>query len=792
MPSTAKKQPAGGRRGRSSFGIAIAAALGRGRSSFGIAIAALGRGRSSFGIAIAALGRGRSSFGIAIATALGRGRSSFGIAIAALGRGRSSFGIAIAALGRLLPPPFRRRRRIHTIELDPPLSLEGLTDLSERLVILQQSALVQFDLKLNPRQPPPPPRTRTAPVAVRDVYRRRRRPGPLTSSRTIPPLIALTLVAPAIALAASYAGLHFYESYVNEFQPPELVSINEPSNGTKILDRNGRLLYEYLHETAGQRLPVRLDQVSDAFLAATIATEDNSFFSNIGLNPRGLVRAVWENFSPLIEDKDRILKGSGGRSITQQLVKNVYIPREERLKRSLDRKAREAAYALELTQRYDKRQILEWYVNQISYGGYFNGIETASQGYFGKPASALTLTEAALLAGMPQSPARYDPVTRPEAAIERRNSILDLIARRGAIQIGEDRFYRPSAAAIAAAKTAPLALHLKEFLIEAPHFVFNQVQPELEALFGREALYQDGLVVRTSIDLDLNYQAQSKLEHWISEFEAGSNSRNGTVIVIDAPTGEIIAYLGSRDYFREDLQGNVNNLTALNSPGSTFKPFIYLASFLKLGWDPSTIINDAPVSFVESDGTVFQPLNPVRGSYLGPIPLKTALGNSLNVPAFRTALKLGVPAIVEVAKQVGFTTLDGQYGPAIAIGGVDLSPFDLAYASSVLANNGVMVGQRAIIPHRDDERTLDPISVLQVEDRDGNVVYDVEQRREQRRVVPAKQAYLMTSILMDGDNQCVTFGCGGVTIPGREAGVKTGTSEPFDPAGPNAGKIGET
>ena len=208
-------------------------------------------------------------------------------------RGRSSFGIAsAAALGRLLPPPFRRR--IRPIELDPPLSLEGLTDLSERLAILHQSALVQFDLKLNPRQPQPPPRTRTAPVAVRDVYRRRRRHGPLTSSRTIPPLIALTLVAPAIALAASYAGLYLCESYVNELQPPELVSINEPSNGAKILDRNGRLLYEYLHETAGQRLPVRLDQISDAFLAATIATEDNSFFSNIGLNPRGLVRRLGE------------------------------------------------------------------------------------------------------------------------------------------------------------------------------------------------------------------------------------------------------------------------------------------------------------------------------------------------------------------------------------------------------------------------------------------------------------------------------------------------------------------
>ncbi len=228
--------------------------------------------------------------------------------------------------------------------------------------------------------------------------------------------------------------------------------------------------------------------------------------------------------------------------------------------------------------------------------------------------------------------------------------------------------------------------------IEAPHFVLNHVTPELEALFGREALLSDGLIITTSLDLELQYKAQEQLEHWISEFEDISNSRNGALIVLDAPTAEILVLIGSRDYYREDIDGNIDNLTALNSPGSAFKPFIYLASFIELGWTPSTIIQDTPVSFRESDGTIFEPRNPNPNSYLGRIDIRTALGNSLNVPAFKTALSLGVGPIIDVAKRAGFTTLDGQYGPAIAIGGVDLTALDLALGYSVLANNGRLVG----------------------------------------------------------------------------------------------------
>jgi membrane peptidoglycan carboxypeptidase len=704
----------------------------------------------------------------------------------------------VAAAFRL---PFERLRPRPKVEVLAPLTddeiflarLEILNSQARTLTYLLQTCIARFDLMIWPKKRVPPlEQPRTIPAASLRIMRRRLHPPrPMISRRAIPPVVALTLVAPAVIAGAAYAGWEFYGSYVEEIVPPRELAINQPLRGARIYDREGRLLYEYVDDKEGMRYPVALDEVSEVFLAATIATEDASFFTNPGVNPRGLMRAAWENFSPFLEKED-VLEGSGGSSITQQLVKNVYIPFEERMERSMDRKLREALYAIELTQRFSKEQILEWYVNQISYGGLYNGIEAASQGYFGKPAKDLTLAEAALLAGIPQSPAKYSPVTSPETAQVRRDEILDLIAKQDRIQVGPDRFYMPSLSEIEAAKREPLAVLQPSYKIEAPHFVLNHVMPQLEALFGRDAVYQDGLVVTTTLDLDLQYEAQGALERWISEFEGISNSHNGAVIVLDNHSGEILALLGSRDYFRDDLQGNIDNLSALNSPGSSFKPFVYLASFLKLGWTPSTIIDDSPVSFRESDGTIFTPQNPVKNQYLGPITLRNALGNSLNVPAFKAALRLGVPQIIDVAKTMGFTTLDGQYGPAISIGGVDLTAMDLAYGYSVLANNGKMVGQETVLEREADERQMEPIILLRVEDAQGNMLFDARDRRVEKQVVPAEHAYMVTSILSDPGAQCVTFGCGGVSIPGRMAAVKTGTSAPFDPNGANRDKIGET
>ncbi len=602
--------------------------------------------------------------------------------------------------------------------------------------------------------------------------------------------------------AVVITAVTIYNSYADDLVAPDELAINQPSYGAKIYDRSGKLLYEYVDDRSGLRRPVKLEGVSPAFLAATIATEDDSFFTNPGVNIRGLGRAAWENFSPL-SNTPGVLGGSGGSSITQQLVKNVYIPQEERSSRSVSkgipRKIKETVYAMELTRRYTKEKILEWYVNQISYGGLYNGVEAAAQGYFGKSAAALTLGEAALLAGIPQSPAAYDPVNYHDAAIERRNTVLDLLARHGQVQVGEDAYFTVTPEEIEAAKAEELHISEKRFPIDAPHFVLQYVEPQLRRLFGCpltsdekcDPLLREGLVVTTTLDLDLQHRANEILEKWVLEFETVSNSHNGAVVVMDPKTGEILVMVGSRDYFREDILGKNNNATSLNSPGSAFKPFVYLTSFLKLNWGPGSIILDTPVSYPQSDGTVFTPTNPGK-NFQGPITIRNALGNSLNIPAIKTADQVGIDNIVAQAKKMGFTTVTGNYGPSIATGGIDLTAVDMVYGYTVLANNGVMRGQSAMVKHRPGERNLDPISILKVTDSGGQVRYEADSRRREERIEKPEYAYLVTSILTDPRSQCITFGCGGITVPGYTVAVKTGTSEPFDPRGPNAFKIGDT
>ncbi len=614
-------------------------------------------------------------------------------------------------------------------------------------------------------------------------------------------LVVIGAFAFVALFVVAIATVIIYRSYADDLVAPDELAINEPSQGARILDRNGILLYEYVDDRAGLRRLVGLEDVSDTFLAATIATEDDNFFTNPGVNVRGLVRAAWEN-SPF--SGAEIFTGSGGSSITQQLVKNVYIEEEERQKRSISRKIKETVFAIELTQRYDKNRILAWYVNQISYGGVYNGVEAAAQGYFGKSAAELTLAEAALLAGIPQSPATYDPVNHPEAAMVRRNEILDIMERNGTIQIGENEFYEVSTADLVAARAEPIEIVVKRFPIEAPHFVLEYIQPQLEALYGFEALLSDGLVVVTTLDLSLQLEATAIMESWILEFEETSNSHDGALMIMDPSTGEILSMVGSRDYFREDTEGKNNNVTACNSPGSSFKPFAYLTTFLELGWGPGTVILDTPVEYEEIDGTVFEPSNP-SNDFSGPVTIRYALGNSLNIPANKAAAEVGASAIVEQARALGFldtfrVTAEGGcsvgagFGPAIATGGVGVTLEEMVFGYTVFANEGVLRGQEVAAgqARRANERTIDPISILSVVDSQGVVLLDVETLRAEELVVPAAHVYLITNILSDSQAHCVTFGCGGITIPGMRAGVKTGTSEPFDPEGPDAGKIGET
>ena len=600
------------------------------------------------------------------------------------------------------------------------------------------------------------------------------------------------------------AGYGVYRSYASGLEPPDEVIAKQPAGGAQIFDRNGNLLYQYVDDRSGLRQPVKLDEISPWMIAATISTEDASFWTNTGVNMRGLARAGLE---ALHLRESQANTTTGGSSITQQLVKNVYISPEERSQRSVKRKLKETIYALELSDRYSKDQILEWYLNQISYGGLYNGVEAAALGYFGKHAKDLNLAEAATLAGIPAGPVRYDPLTNPQSATERRNEVLRLMAKRNRVDVEQPDGTRAGASRFQVradgtkvditdtmfylATLTPLSVVPQRFPVQAPHFVFNQVEPWLKHEFGEAALHQGGLRVTTTLDLNLENVAQAAIERWVSEFEDESDAHNGALVAIDPRTSEILAYVGSRDYFRDDIEGRNDNADAPNSPGSTLKPFTYSAAFEQLGWGPATEILDTPISYPDGD-KVFTPRNP-SGDFHGPMSVHDALGNSMNIPAFKAALYVGVPNVVAQYKKFGMTTLeDRTFGPSVTIGGVDVKLVDVAYAYSVLAAGGVMRGVKTIHTFNEQgERELDPVVVLQVTDSEGNVLYpktdDHRVQVQERQVVSPQNAYQITSILSDPNAFCITYGCGALTI-GRPWAVKTGTSEPYE----DSRAIGET
>lgn len=634
------------------------------------------------------------------------------------------------------------------------------------------------------------------------MRRRRRRTnasneGPSGRTRL---LVALLMVGGffvvAGGLVAGGTGLYAmsrYDEIADDVVPPEELIAQQSRGGAKIFDRNGEILYEFVDELAGLRRPIGLAAISQNVLNATIAVEDPTFYENNGVNTRGLFRAGVENFLPFLVGDDEFFEGSGGSSITQQLAKNIYIPREERTQRSVDRKIKETVIALELTKKYSKDQILEWYLNSISYGGIYTGIEAASQGYFGKPASELTLSEASLLAGIPQSPALYDPFSpanrdsdtgqllETSLAKQRQAEVLDLMVRRSYITQDEAE----------AALETTLELRQQRYEILAPHFVLGRIAQELEARFGPRAAYEQGLVVHTTLDMNLQRMAEEVVERNITDYGEQANLFNGAFVAIDPRTSEILTYVGSRDYFRDDIEGRNDNAIALNSPGSTLKPFTFMAAFMN-GWGTGTAILDTPLEIVDySTGGTFSPRDPI-GTLLGPITAASALGNSLNITAVKAIMYAGVPQTIQLMNRMGFTTFDnpGGYGPALTTGGGEVTLLDSVYAYATIATNGIMRGQEAITTPRLDpgERTLEPIAILRVEDSEGKVLLDV--KPEEQRVVAAEYPYLVTSVLSDGQNHCITYRtCGALALPnGYPSAAKTGTSEPFE----DSRQIGET
>ncbi|MEZ4552928.1 MAG: transglycosylase domain-containing protein [Dehalococcoidia bacterium] len=583
-------------------------------------------------------------------------------------------------------------------------------------------------------------------------------------------LFFVTVITGSAIAAGAMVTTDRYDEYASVVQDADNVIAHLPRGGSRVYDRHGTLLYEF--SNSGLRRSVPLSEVSRFMIDATVATEDASFWENNGINTRGLMRAAIEN-TPL---RKGWLGGTGGSSISQQLAKNIFIPQAERTDRTIARKLKESAIAIELNRQFSKEQILEWYLNSISYGGVYIGVEAAAQGYFGKPARELTLSEASLLAGIPQQPSAYSPVSQPEAAIARQQEVLRLMVEHGAITPEQ---------ADEARQQPPQVIEKPPVGIQAPHFIFGPVAAEIEQRFGPTALHEGGLEIVTTLDLPLQQEAQRILEKWILEYEAVSNGHNGALNALDPRTGEVLVYIGSRDYFREDIGGENDMNRALRSPGSTLKPFTYLTAFQR-GWSPSTGVLDVPLKLKDgATGEDYEVRNPIKGSYQGVIPAAQALGNSLNVPAVNTVLFAGIDNMVTTLRKAGFTTIDTRpnaYGPAITVGGVNVTLSDLVYGYSVLAANGVRNGVDNEAGRTDPDRGLDPAAILKVTDStSGEVLYEY-QEPESEEVFASSFPYLISSILSDGKNQCITFGvCGALALPdGRPAAIKTGTSEPFE------------
>ena len=603
-------------------------------------------------------------------------------------------------------------------------------------------------------------------------------------------MIALVIVVglPIVTLgAAAGAAYLIYTDFANELAPPDQIEETQRLLGSsRIFDRNGEdgvLLFEYARPYDGLRAPVRLHRVSQHIIDATVATEDASFWDNQGINVRGLLRAAWENFGVGSSD---FLGGSGGSSITQQLVKNVLIPPDERSGRTFNRirgKLKETILAVELTDEYSKEQILEWYLNSIYYGNFSYGIGAASQRYFGKAPSQLTLAESAMLVGLPQAPSLYNPLVNFEGAKLRQGHVLSLMVRHGYITRSQaDTAWREE-----------LDFDSAEFDILAPHYVIY-VREQVEQLCRLERFVapsgaggcdklmdNGGLRIRTSLDFALQERAEVELRSAIAGFEASTGGHNGALIAIDPSTGQILAMVGSRDFFDESIDGQVNLSTATHSPGSAIKPLTYLAAFEldPRTWHPATVLWDVPTTYIEADGTEFRPVN-FDGVFRGPVTIRSALANSMNVPAFKVADRLGSAAVLDTLHRLGITTMHnpGAYGPSITLGGGEVSLLDITYAYSTLANLGEMKGHPTVLALPDGFRDLDPVAVLEIRDAEGRLLYEWSPSGEPevRTVARAGLVYQITNILSDNNARALLYGTNSLLALDRPVAAKTGTA----------------
>jgi membrane peptidoglycan carboxypeptidase len=544
---------------------------------------------------------------------------------------------------------------------------------------------------------------------------------------------------------------------------------------TRILDRDGNLLYEILDPSAGRRTYVPLEDISPALIAATIATEDKDFYTHPGFDMLAMTRALYQNYTA---GEIR----SGASTITQQLARALLLDPAERYDQSYQRKAREIVLAYEITNHYSKEEILELYLNENYYGNLAYGVQAAAETYFNSDAGSLNLWQSSFLAGLPQAPSVYDIYNNREATLYRHKSVLvlmyELSRERNCIEIGSGR--PPVCVSFPEATQAGIDLENYEFpeltfSMRYPHWVVY-VRTLLEEMFDPQTIYRSGFTVHTTLDPSLQDEAQRIVANQVAAL-VNNNATNGALLAINPNTGEILAMVGSADFHNEAISGQVNMVTSkTRQPGSAIKPLTYVAAFER-GWTPSTLIWDVPTEFPPSDdpfdtSPVYRPVN-YDGRFHGPVTVRSALANSYNIPAVKTLEFVGIydnpntpvqEGLIAFARRLGVTSFTRpDYGLALTLGGGEISLMELTSTFATFANEG---------------RMLPTTAISKITDLTGNVIYEYEPPSGSQ-VVRAEHAYLISDILADKNARIPMFGTNPVINLPFPAAVKTGTTNDF-------------
>ncbi len=534
--------------------------------------------------------------------------------------------------------------------------------------------------------------------------------------------------------------------YAKDLPRPDKVRRTEGLS-TVILDRNGETIYDIFENQ--NRLPVKWEDIPEYLRQATIAIEDKDFYKHQGLSTTGIIRGVAACFF--------LRRCQGGSTLTQQLVKNVLLSGE----RTLPRKMKEAILSIQIERRYTKDEILQMYLNEAPYGGTAVGVEAASQYYFGKPVKELNLVESAIIAGLPQSPSRYSPFTGEEKAYVWRS---EQVLRR----MREDGYITPIQETEARKALPDVDFANEATSLKAPHFV-AYIKDQLVKIFGSKVVDAGGLKVTTTLDSTLQEKAQTIVKEEVDKAKK-LNVTNGSAVVIDPATGEILVMVGSKDYLATDSSGLKFNVAVqgLRQPGSTIKPITYAAAFKK-GYTAATVLMDVDTKYPSGDPKKpdYNPKN-YDGKWRGPVQLRFALGNSINTIAVKVSALVGVRDILRLAYDMGLSSLEPtdanmrRIGLSLTLGGGEVTLLELTSAFGVFAAGGLR---------------RDPVSILKVEDARGKVMFE-HKPSAPRRVLSSDIAYLISDILSDNDARKDVFGANSyLRIPGKTVAVKTGTTD---------------